>query len=226
MDDKQENKVVVWSGGFDSTALVLDLLEKGNNIYTISTRLLNNEGQQYSEYVARQTIRQALEIKFPGKLRCGTDTEIRQEVGVIEYGLVQPILWAANMVMASPHEEVYLGYVKGDDFWHHKSDFEEVVSRMAKIMHRKIKINCPYEWSTKEDLLDIYNKHPEILEYISTCERYGNWRYCDCHKCDDMLRLYNMFRAKRGESVWARPARPHAVIGEGLQLGPQIKAVA
>lgn len=204
----QSTKVVVWSGGFDSTALLLHLLHEGHTVNTISVRLRNNDGQQSSELVARRTIGSILRSKFPSKFYESTDTEILQTAVIREGSTCQPILWATNLVIASPYDDVYMGYIKGDDFWHIRADFENIITSANKIMARNIKVHYPFEWHTKKDLLNYFNNHPDILELISACEMGNNWRYCDCDKCKTMLKLYNNFKAMREEPLWSRPIFP------------------
>jgi len=75
------------------------------------------------------------------------------------------------------------------------------------MLSKSIVPHFPYEWINKEALLDRYDKHPEILEYVRTCEQGKHWKYCDCHKCDTLLKLYNLFQAKRGSQPHTRPIK-------------------
>lgn len=172
--------VVFWSGGFDSTALVLNLLESDNiEDLTIYSIRMHESPACISDWNSRRLIKKLLQEKFKEKLHIYSfkEEEIAYSRGG-EGGLVQAHIIAFLTADACvPDCTIHYGYVRYDSFWHYKQDFLKSIKYMTQFKKgstiysdfNKLNINFkfPFEWCTKEDLLYYYLNHEDIYNNIS-----------------------------------------------------------
>ena len=210
---------LIWSGGYDSTALLIKLLEEGHKVWTHAVELINNRGQNRAEYVARNKISMLLRKRFPNSIYVANDCSIEQQVSIQHEGIVQPPLWAVIGVLAAQCQDIYFGYVRGDDLWHYKHEFFEITANVAKMLHKEVHIQFPFEWATKEELLPYYDKHQDVLEAVHTCEMGNDWRLCTCNKCKAMLKLYNQYRESHNLSKLPEPQEINVFKSVGERVG-------
>jgi len=164
----QDIHILLWSGGFDSTAILLSLL--GNKELFPSVALvscgLTNANNYAEDKKARETIIDLLELKTNPRFFL-----IEKDMEASWRGGTQATAWAwvAAMNVAYDKEAtLYFGYIKGDEFWHYKHEFETSVRSLASI-HSSAKVNFSYplEWLVKKEILSWYIHHPKVFDSIS-----------------------------------------------------------
>jgi hypothetical protein len=122
-------KLIVWSGGLDSTALILKCLEENTPFETLYIKTKNlNEHKVECELEARQRIKHILceKHKFIWKDRVvniGTFDTVESRV----YPISQPYLWCYGAIRGIDRNtsEIWFGYIRYDSFWHCRPRFEK-----------------------------------------------------------------------------------------------------
>lgn len=206
------NNLLVWSGGFDSTGVLLEYLNN-ENIDTVYFKSLNiGEDKIKKELWARKMILAHIE-KITG---------IKINDRVIDIGAVnlsdiprniitgwQSHLWLLGLLYSlrsdKHYDKIILGYIYGDEFWHYKDAFEKSFRNMYDLMiprkeqldyEKKIpRLWFPFEWQRKKQ---IYKRNfnttqlgKDIFKMIWTCEHItSNLRSCGrCHKCKELKNI-------------------------------------
>ncbi len=146
--------LVLWSGGCDSTLVLYDLLR--NN--TPAVRALGISHPQIANSDMGKRSRELLtkDLKARGlgaferlelSLQCSGDADANG-------GIIQPLFWLS---LAAPYlkdkEDLYAGWIRGDDVWHHKEDVQGVFGWSQKMMNKTGSLCTPLEWFAKEDVL-------------------------------------------------------------------------
>ena len=172
-------KLLLWSGGFDSTAILLDWLENKIEFDTVYINLENNYYKSLAEKDARLRILKKLETKY-SKESFGKDYEIKINPVYSENkgGFWQPYLWINSLVThikEDKYSEIAFGYIKKDMFWHIKSEALKMFKYSWIVFHCNYKnipeLIYPYEWYYKEDIfLNSKEFNKEILKMTITCE--------------------------------------------------------
>lgn len=198
--------IIPWSGGLDSTALLIHAINDNNvnNIHTISFGLENNYEQIKAEKKSRKRIRKQLKkhykkhynsyfAKWTEKVYYNIPyINIRNKRNVI----IQPLLWSSILPclidpdIISSDIEIWMGYIQNDIFWHVKKEFEIIFQNACKLMNINVILKYPLEWYHKEDIIKYYYlDYPDIFKLISSCERGKDWNFCNCEKCEKMKKL-------------------------------------
>ena len=132
--------VVVWSGGCDSTLVLAqwsDTASQDNQLFAVSFEHYGvNDVKTVCEREARKKILQkinhpfvkhtTIEVRVSGDKLVFLDGDQADRQG---YGLPQAVMWLGNILPWMPSKSpvwIGLGYVKGDDFWHYRNEFEQV----------------------------------------------------------------------------------------------------
>lgn len=189
---KNKLPLIVWSGGVDSTANVISCFSNKIPFETIYIKLPNNEKQQKNELRARKRLTKKLTELFGNYLI--KDTEI-DFVGVLTANnkFTQPYVWATSMsynVDFHNYSSLVFGYIKTDDFWHVRHDFETVIHASHKLLLADGEvplIEYPLEWYNKTDVIAKYYKYDknviDVLDLTSYCDS-GKAKPCGkCGKC-------------------------------------------
>ena len=179
--------LLVWSGGMDSTAILLDYASQKKPLTTLYIELKNNELKTKQEKLARQKIRQILKDDWD---YCFEDREVQigglktvNSFSSVAFSM-QPMswLWGTFMGLRSgdAFEKVLYGYIISDVFWHIKEKFVTCYDCMAQglvVVPGYItvpKVHFPLEWYTKEEVVKRHYlstaEKVEILKNTWTCE--------------------------------------------------------
>lgn len=197
MNIKKTNEkypLIVWSGGLDSTALVLDALHNKESFYTMYINLGNNKEKSKMEREARQKI---IELFIGGAYGVRLEDIIVEQPSVLtSYAIFkQTLIWLAGIVAALDSKkisEVRMGYVEYDSFWHIKTEFVNAYESLYKLCHPELEIipllKFPLEWKTKEEIVKKYYLDKELgklLDMVWVCEDPKNKKmpFKACKKC-------------------------------------------
>jgi hypothetical protein len=197
---------ILWTGGYDSTALVLKAIREEREFETLSFALGNNEGQAKREQEARDRMRSYITSVIPdSKWRGAKTLQVPSMSICCRGGCPQPVIWIALGLIESVGGILEIGWVKGDDVWHYKTEIQRVFASASSVMRDdKCKLSIPFEWSNKSNLLDEYFWHYQkldplyLLSMVSTTETGECWMTGTCHKSEDMRRLW--VEAKKREA--------------------------
>ena len=189
--------LVVWSGGFDSTALLLYLIDQKLEFETLYIDLDNNHEKNLLEKNARMKIQTALKeeyditfvdhiVNFPSVC---TESHSGNNKGAT---LTQPYIWLNGtmiFLMDVPQfDYVTFGYIVTDCFWHIKHPFKEAYQSLYKLLAIESEAPTlwfPFEWFNKKRIFtDYYDKDSFRLNLINmtwTCEDPA--KNLPCNKC-------------------------------------------
>lgn len=189
----KKRPLVLWSGGFDSTVLVIDKLADGD-IDIMYVDLENNKRAQRREKKAIAKIKLLIkDANLKGKIIYEYDFGY-QRISASKAVYAQPALWLQAVTFCvdpERHSEVLIAYVKGDDVWHYKHQIKKVYKTLLALTCHDddvVPLKFPLEWNTKANLLEwlgtfVYNK--QVLNLIYYCE--AGWKE-PCGECTSCKR--------------------------------------
>jgi hypothetical protein len=166
--------ILFWSGGLDSTALLLHMVARPVefpkvDIVSCEVDCTNNVKE---DKAAREAIIKQLDNYDASWRKRFNIIDLKQELRFVGQ-CIQAALWAfvagTSGQQGDDHVEFYMGYIKGDDFWHFRTDFEEAVRAIAKMGAEKNQISFvyPWEWQTKMVLLHNFVRYPNVFHELS-----------------------------------------------------------
>ena len=130
--------LVCWSGGCDSTLVLADLLEdppKNEQVRSIS---INHPQQIVNSYRARAARKKLLRVfKKQGFDHQHVEVTFRQSgsFDLVSLGNPQAPVWLLiSFLYLRRNENLYLGYVRGDDLWHRRKDLVQVAQGLRFII--------------------------------------------------------------------------------------------
>ena len=177
-----KNRLVLWSGGCDSTLdLVWALKAKNAHVRTISFTH-PQLGANLEQTVARSKLKKKLEKKY------GAFESLEFSLGdglINQYGLAQPVMWTTNAAMALlKDEDLLVGYIRGDDVWHYRSELLSIFQICQKLTGKEGEILFPLEWVDKGEVIG-YLHEEGLLKDTFWCEKPENiGRSCgECSSC-------------------------------------------
>ncbi len=143
--------LVSWSGGLDSTLVVENLLKSESHLKKGNVRLITvihpqlPSNPESSE--ARLKILNYWKEKYYDIPYIEVKTEIIRPLDSCAHsiepgGLIHPLLWISYIYpYLNDNENLYFGYIRGDDFWHHLQEFNEIFEGMKKLVPRVETVN-------------------------------------------------------------------------------------
>lgn len=223
-------RVVVWSGGLDSTLILADELAKdtayglgtGNvKAITLSGHRQLDRAQIACERAARAEFKRwakARGWKFRHEtVRVKTSGDIDQNVG-------QSGMWLCHLMPYLRNGDTALfGYIRGDDFWHHRHLFVSAFGAVAASHYSDLKIEFPLEWHRKRDVVDGARRFRMPRRVWWTCDRPKNHptkvghKPCGkCGKCRGIKRAHEDLKTI-GTSHGVTSLRPPGRVSRGVK---------
>jgi 7-cyano-7-deazaguanine synthase in queuosine biosynthesis len=198
-----DRQLIVWSGGMDSTANVINAFGRGYVFDTCYIKLDNNKTMQKYELKARKKILKYL-TKLYGKYH-GHDYIVEpfcdDVKNVNKFDLSLPILWMNGILYEidiSPYSEIVFGYIHKDGFWHVSNYIEKIYKNSCKMMSAlgcPPKLSYPLKWVNKdqvyEDFYAFNDDVHKVIDLIWTCETPTE-KTGACGKCSKCKELENM----------------------------------
>lgn len=168
---KKAHKAIAWSGGLDSTCILLKALD---NQYFVDICIIDlKEADQYkTDKVLQKKLLPLIKSKYKQQITSVTKHKLNiYSVGSV--AMSQPIIWMSLIPFLSDAPIFEFGYIRGDDFWHVRSELELIFINAIKLIRadysNEFKVKFPIEWYTKHDIIDWYYKNKftkEILNII------------------------------------------------------------
>ncbi len=181
-------KVVVWSGGLDSTLLLAHELATqprgGVKAITLAGHLQLPHDQLACERVARAEFKKwarARGWKFRHEtVRVKTSGNIHNDVG-------QSGIWLSHLMpYLQGGDTALFGYIRGDDFWHWRHLFVAAFGALAAshFVGSSLLVNFPLEWHRKRDVVEGARLYRLPRRCWWTCEKpVGDERNRRCGRC-------------------------------------------
>ena len=170
-----KSNAVVFSGGLDSTLILVDLLEKG-----IKPRLLSFRCEQFgtshhylSEIASQEKILEYLAKKYdyePKRDFIKLDGNMDEWNGS-EPSLFQQPFMASMVSLCGRNNTCYhFGYHKGDDFWNWSHNILAAQEHLLTVVGQKnIMFSYPLQFLTKADIIRNLNYRHFPIELCTFC---------------------------------------------------------
>jgi len=197
--------LICWSGGCDSTLILWDLLQKqSKNDPPIRTIAIDHFAVWAGEEQDAARTKILFVLRERGfriehetlTIRCGDRNGL--PCGTSEkpstLRIPQAPLWLINAIMhLEPKEDLYVGYIRGDDVWHYIQEYRWVFQYAAYLVGREGKLFTPLEFFTKADVIQAL-KLAKLFQYCWTCSSPKNGKQCGkCKECKTQkLALYEL----------------------------------
>lgn len=186
-------KIVIWSGGADSTLLLHDALlvnPRGVVALTLDHTQVNDRMQRHLQYEARcrylSWVRKTLGYRVDSrviKVVLSKDAGAVGDVG--QHGLFLAHLFPYMVGERGTKNEVQFGYIRGDDFWHWRTAFRKAFDGFASVAYSELELSFPLEWTRKKEVLERLTKAKVPDNAWWTCDRPKSRRACGkCIKCE------------------------------------------
>lgn len=180
--------LIPWSGGFDSTALVIWAFSNGIPFDTCYFNITNNKNIASIELKRRKKILKKLKKKYSHNPHV---EDIIGNTGIVKCKgeLLLPLTWCCSLLLTmdtNKYSEVHMGYIKGDCFWHVRHEFEKMFYYGQKLKLSGItKIRYPFEWYNKQYIKnEYYGYFDDILDLVWYCEAPNGDEACEeCVSC-------------------------------------------
>ncbi len=173
-----KDNVVIYSGGADSTLLLYELSKlKLGTIHAVSfnpyhillQEKIKCEKEARKRFKKYCTVNKINNIKF-SQMTVDCSGDFPYPCNVDFDGMAQPTVWTGLLsVLLLRNCDIYLGYIKGDDFWMYKSEFFNTFNEFKKLSGSKSRVILPYAYFDKEDILQELNNN-NLLDCTWTCE--------------------------------------------------------
>lgn len=170
-----KDNVVVFSGGLDSTLILVDLLEKG-----IKPKLLTFRCEQFgtnrhflSEVAAQEKILEFLAKKYdyePQRDYIKLEGEMINWNGSEPSLFQQPFMASMVSLCGRSNSCFHFGYHKGDDFWNWSHNILAAQEHLLAVVGQKnIMFSYPLQFLTKADIIRNLNYRHFPVELCTFC---------------------------------------------------------
>lgn len=198
--DKGSRKIVLFSGGFDSTLVLARLVkeaEEGSTIYAVTIdHNLTGVEKLRREYESQILILRELRKQFP-KVKINHEiihvaSEWISGEAYNSFGLSQPILWVCNLIpLLEEKDTIYFGYNHDDAAILFEEDINNLVKAACRIQEDKtIYTHYPIKHYSKTMVLKtLIQEFPYLVEFCISCEStfYEGEKVCGtCEPCKNL----------------------------------------
>lgn len=182
--------LILWSGGLDSTYLVYDRLINGHPVDVLNVELENNDDIQVHEKAAMGSMAKILQAdkSLAAGIRNNYTYRLNRLCASITFA--QPLCWTfayMSVLDTDKHSSIEIGYVEGDDFWHHKHDIVNYVKTIMSVhFPSPVPVEFPLEWIDKAAILRNMGSTVlgrKLLSKVRYCESVDKKACGTCASC-------------------------------------------
>lgn len=219
--DVNHPKIVIWSGGADSTLLLYEtgLKCKERNMPVdaihINVPYLDknkcDKEKECREYMLERMKAEGIEVKY-SEIKIDSDTWQNDHYDGrgkenINWFLPQQMMWTILALQLSPDgSDVFFGYIRHDDFFSIVNEIKNLWYYANLAQNKNIKFHTPYESLFKHNILSQCMEYG-IFDHTWTCENPikhddGRIETCKtCHPCES--RRDALFYLACNGNLWA-----------------------
>ena len=163
---------ICWSGGFDSTRVLLESLD--NNKFVELLTVIVDDDQKEMDQNLRTLVLKYISEKYPKQLVYNKEILIdinrhrkRKDLTfcICDTFLILQQLFMSITPLMTAAPIVKFGYIKGDDFWHYKTEYLNIFNNVAIAAGKEIEAEFPLEWECKTSISNYYEKNHHKLLY-------------------------------------------------------------
>lgn len=193
--------LVCWSGGRDSTLLLHNLLSEEDTIVR-AISIIHEQVDDERQKEARTKIKEKLVNKF--REFTSFEVTISFDEGspgaYVDNGLIQPVLWIPTAsTFLKNEEDLYVGYIRGDDVWHARYQITEIFKNIQYIMGKSGDIKFPLEPMNKADVI-LELSRTGLLHDTWFCQENGPIPCGKCSSCETDA-MHTFILEKRGYTL-------------------------
>lgn len=208
-------KVLLWSGGFDSTLMLLNLLDtcpETDIILLTIQSAVTGVSKLLKERTARERVLEYIKIHYSNSVtkhikvidqpipkpdgqwdvgNCVVNDKYKPRRLASVQAISQPIFWMCNAIPLLPQECVLqLGYISEDHAFIKVDDIRTMVKAAGNISDKDITVGFPMQYYSKAEVLrELMENHPEVLNLCVSCESLTDEKHCTtCNCCIDIMR--------------------------------------
>ena len=191
-DKKKEIPFVVWSGGYDSTILLLQELEKHKTVNTISITFPGyNEKKAKIEAQKRKELVEWVNKKYGWKV-IENHVDLRANRGKRKLfpcgDAIQQHSWLFIVLLFAPRgSTIKFGYIRGDDALAGEKYLSETFNSANHFLGKKLKYEFPLRYHPKHEILKGL-KSWKALKFCWTCEEPTKTNKA-CGRCNTCINL-------------------------------------
>lgn len=191
------SNIVVWSGGADSTWVLHHYAGVSSEDYPV--RALSIASHPYlskpfmkAQAVARNNYlalakKRGYHIKYE-KMTVGGNWIWKKPPDSFEHNTAQPLMWLSALSQAvGDGDSVLMGYIRGDCFWHTRSEFEKAFKAICELKGVNATLKYPVEYDSKASVLLKLKKAKVPASCWFSCEDTKDGTPCnECVCCDEI----------------------------------------
>lgn len=164
---------VLWSGGIDSTFMILRLLELGHSVEAGYVEIQNNQVKTRSEQSAIALLQPLIKDKYPSQFKFhGTIYSARNYSRARGLLLRQLPYFIHALMVAPPTDFRALGYVGGDSAIKRLADIRKLYNSYRPLHFNLAPLCFPIKQYKKEQIAEhLKEYYPSILQACWWCER-------------------------------------------------------
>lgn len=189
--------ILLWSGGFDSTAVLLHALQNTDiqNLVVCGCNLTNAPCQS-EDFNARKAIAETLKLtSLPRVTYHEATATFDLPVNDAETGQSQVWAYLASTLISEKVGNVLcMGYIKHDDFWHFKPSFEDAIVNLIRCSCSNSNVDLsfyyPFEWTEKRELAHFYFDHADVFKQLSWAGDNGECKLIKKSEIQNILQNY------------------------------------
>ena len=195
-----KNIAVLWSGGLDSTYLILKRLREGYNINAYYVEILNNEKKTIAEKKAIQQITEQLLKDYPKTFYVHPNPVMKNYINLGDndpFKLTQPVLWllAIPVIMSYgvTYEKIEISYIMYDDALSYMEDAKSFLKSLngfnnGEYSYESI-VSYPLIKKLKKEIYYEMKNDPIMKKYIDltwSCEApiFKGKKIIPCKSCE------------------------------------------
>jgi len=184
--------VVLWSGGFDSTAILGGLLENRQRLPVTALAVAAHPQLDANQLEAQRRARvafgaraaarkesfQHVELALgvqdsarPRRRRLGARDVVFNPVSVTGVNPQATLWFSLVMPYVEDGDLVHMGYIRGDDFWHERAAFEAAFHAVCAMKRIDARLCYPLAMCTKVDVVRALRDSKIPPTCVWTCDR-------------------------------------------------------
>lgn len=188
--------VVIWSGGADSTLILDQLAREASSTHPILAISISGHPQMPdAQFPAEALAREAYlrHARSKGYHIQHETISLKNSEGLVVQGeATQAVVWfSAVMPYIGDKDRVYLGYIRGDDFWHWHEAYRRLFDTFCAFKGIQAALHFPLEWADKASVMRQLLLYGVPKSCYWTCENPqrsetspGTFEPCTyCNKC-------------------------------------------
>lgn len=139
--------LVCWSGGCDSTLVLYDLAQKASPLdpvravsFDVSQTFMRKEQALARKRILAWMKKKGLHVDH---FEIGLNTGIKGNYSLHSYGNPQAVLWLLATQALTKEEDLYMGFVRKDDWWGDYASWHLIFTTLQDVAGRAGKLRTP-----------------------------------------------------------------------------------